>query len=463
MSIIKRSGSAANPVAVVVLAAGAGTRMKSSLPKVLHSIGGRPMLRHVLCSIGELKPAKVVGVVAPGADDVAVAFAPHRTVVQARPLGTGDAVKAALHALDSTTGYVLVVYGDSPLITSRTLRRLVGGCRRSGAAVGVLGFRAQDPSPYGRLVVRSGVLEKIVEAKDASAEEAAIDFVNSGVMCIDARRIAGLIGAIGSANAKGEYYLTDVVAIARRRGLRAIAVTGEEPEFRGVNSRADLAAAESALQHRLREAALAAGVTMLDPATVWLSADTKLGKDVTIGPNVRFGPGVTVASGVRINGFSDIEGARIAKGAVVGPFARIRPGTRIGSGVHVGNFVELKATTLARGAKANHLAYLGDSDIGAGSNIGAGTIFVNYDGYGKHRTEVGRAAFIGSNACLVAPVRVGNGANVTAGSVITEDVKAGALAFGRARQVTKAGGAGALRARLKAKAAAAKLKFAATR
>lgn len=445
-----------SPIAVVVLAAGAGTRMKSTLPKVLHPLAGWPMLRHVLDNVGRLKPARVVGVISPGAGAVAAAFAPHPTVVQKRPLGTGDAAKAALGALKGHRGPVLVVFGDAPLVTTASMRRLVASCRRGGAAVGVLGFVARDPSPYGRLIVRGGMLDKIVESKDANAAEKAIDFCNSGVMCLDGRLIGPLLGAIGNDNAKREFYLTDAVTIARAGGHRAIAVDGEEEEFQGINSRAELAVAERALQHRLRAVALAAGVTMTDPDTVWLSADTRLAADVTIGPCVRFGPGVSVASGAQIKAFCDIEGARIGNRALIGPFARIRPGSDVGADVHIGNFVELKATRMASGAKANHLAYLGDSDIGARSNIGAGTIAVNYDGYGKHRTMIGAEAFVGSNSSLVAPVRIGRGANVTAGSVITEDVPPGAVAFGRARQVTKKGRAAPLRAKLKERATAAK-------
>jgi bifunctional UDP-N-acetylglucosamine pyrophosphorylase/glucosamine-1-phosphate N-acetyltransferase len=445
-----------SPLAVVVLAAGAGTRMKSALPKVLHPVAGKPMLAHVLAAVARLKPAKVVGVIAPGTEAVAKTFAPHPTVVQKKALGTGDAVKSALPALKGHKGLVLVVYGDSPLITTASLQRLIESCRKAKASVGVLGFVARDPSPYGRLIVNGGTLEKIVESKDANPEEQAIDFVNSGVMCLDGARIAELLGAIGNDNVKSEFYLTDAIGIARAHGLHAIAVEGEEAEFLGVNSRAELAAAERAMQEQLRAAAMAAGVTMIDPDTVWLSADTKLGNDVTIGPNVRFGLGVTVASGASILAFCDIEGVRIGKGARIGPFTRIRPGSDVGEDVHIGNFVELKATTIKRGAKSNHFAYLGDSEIGAASNIGAGTIFVNYDGYGKYRTVIGEAAFIGSNSSLVAPVRVGKGANVTAGSVITEDVPGGAVAFGRARQETKKGRAKPLRAKLQARAAAAK-------
>lgn len=444
------------PVAVVVLAAGAGTRMKSALPKVLHRLAGWPMVQHVLETVAHLKPARIVGVVSPGAMQVAAAFGACPTVEQRQPLGTGDATKAALDALVGHHGPVLVVYADAPLITAATLQRLITACRHEQAAVGVLGFTARDPSPYGRLIVRAGELEKIVESKDADDIERKIDFCNSGVMCLDGRLIAQLLNAIGNDNAKREYYLTDAVAIARAHGHRAIAIEGAEEEFQGVNSRAELAVAERALQQRLRAAALDAGVTMTDPDTVWLCADTRFSPDVTIGPNVRFGPGVTVASHVEIRSFCDIEGARIGEGAVIGPFARIRPGSDVAEDAHIGNFVELKATRLGRGAKANHLAYLGDSEVGAGSNIGAGTITVNYDGYGKHRTIIDADAFIGSNSSLIAPVRIGKGANVTAGSVITEDVPADALAFGRARQVTKNGRAGPLREKLKARAATAK-------
>ncbi|TAJ87352.1 bifunctional UDP-N-acetylglucosamine diphosphorylase/glucosamine-1-phosphate N-acetyltransferase GlmU [Reyranella sp.] len=443
-------------IAVVVLAAGAGTRMKSSLPKVLHPLANRPMIQHVLDNAAALKPTRIVGVIAPGAKDVAAAFAPYPTVVQKKPLGTGHAAKAALGALRGHTGPVLVVFGDAPLVTAASLQRLVTTCAKERAAVGVLGFVAHDPSPYGRLIVQRGILEKIVESKDADEIEKTVDFCNSGVMCLDGRLIAGLLGGIKNNNVKREFYLTDAVALARAAGHKAIAVEGDEAEFQGINSRAELAVAERALQQRLRAAAMVAGVTMIDPDTVWLSADTRFAADVTIGPSVRFGPGVEIAAEVEIKAFCDIEGVRIGRGASIGPFARIRPGSDVAENVHIGNFVELKATRMGRGAKANHLAYLGDADIGAASNIGAGTIAVNYDGFGKWRTVVADDVFVGSNSSLVAPVHIGKGANVTAGSVVTEDVPAGALAFGRARQVTKKGRAAPLRAKLKARAAAAK-------
>ena len=444
------------PLAVVVLAAGAGTRMKSALPKVLHPLAGWPMVRHVIENAKRLKPARIVGVVAPGADTVAGAFAPHPTVVQRQALGTAHAARAALPALKGHRGPVLVVFADAPLVTAESLRKLVDACRRAKAVVGVLGFTASDPSPYGRLIVKDGKLERIVESRDCDAEQRQVTFCNSGVMCIDGARIERLLGAIRNHNAKKEFYLTDAVAIARAAGGAAIAVAGDEAEFQGVNSRAELAIAEKVMQGRLRARALADGVLMTDPETVWLAADTRFAADVSLGPCVRFGTGVTVGEGSEIKAFCDIEGVRIGRGVLVGPFARIRPGSVVADKVHIGNFVELKATRMARGAKANHLAYLGDSDIGAGSNIGAGTIAVNYDGYGKWRTVVGPDAFVGSNSSLIAPVTIGRGANVTAGSVVTEDVPAGAIAFGRARQVTKKGRATALRAKLKDRAAEAK-------
>ncbi|TXL73679.1 bifunctional UDP-N-acetylglucosamine diphosphorylase/glucosamine-1-phosphate N-acetyltransferase GlmU [Vineibacter terrae] len=451
------------PLAVVVLAAGAGTRMKSTLPKVLHPVAGCPMLRHVLAAAEALRPDRIIVVGPPGRDDVAQAAAPHRCVIQDRPLGTGHAVKAALPALKGFGGDVLVAFGDSPLLTTATLRRLLAARRKAPGrpkrriALGVLGFRAADPTPYGRLVRNAaGDLERIVEGRDASAEERRIDVVNSGVMAIDGTLLAGLLRGLRNDNAKGEYYLTDLVGLARRAGHRCVVVEGSEAEFRGVNSKADLAEAEAAMQARLRRAALDGGVTMIDPASVWLAADTRFGRDVTIGPNTLFGPGVTVGDGVTIHGFCHIEEAVIGARSTVGPFARVRGGTRIGREVHVGNFIELKNTALGDGAKANHVSYLGDGTVGERVNIGAGTIFVNYDGYGKWRTVVGDDAFIGSNSSLVAPVRVGRGANVTAGSVVTADVAADAVSFGRARQVDKPAAARPLRAKMKARAATAK-------
>ncbi len=455
-----------HPLAVVVLAAGAGTRMKSDLPKVLHPVAGWPMVRHVLAAAQALRPDRIIVVGPPGRDDVARAVAPQPCVVQDRPLGTGDALRTALPALKGFAGDVMVMFGDSPLITTASLRRLLAARRRSATkggagkrriALGVLGFRAVDPTPYGRLIRgTTGDLERIVEGRDASAAERKVDVVNSGVMVFDGTLLPGLVQRLRNDNAKGEYYLTDLAAIARQAGHRCVVVEGSEAEFLGVNSKTDLAAAEAAMQSRLRQAALEAGVTMIDPATVWLSADTRFGRDVSVGPNTMFGPGVEVGDGVTIHGFCHIEGAVIGPRSIVGPFARLRPGTRIGTDVHIGNFIELKNTTIRDGAKANHVSYLGDGDIGARVNIGAGTIFVNYDGFGKWRTVVGEDAFVGSNSSLIAPVRVGPGANVAAGSVVTRDVDADAVSFGRARQVDKPRAAPPLRAKLKARAEVAK-------
>ncbi|MBX3552344.1 MAG: bifunctional UDP-N-acetylglucosamine diphosphorylase/glucosamine-1-phosphate N-acetyltransferase GlmU, partial [Pseudolabrys sp.] len=392
-----------------------------------------------------LKPTRIVGVVAPGATAVAGAFAPHPTVVQSKPLGTGHAAKAALGALKGHAGPVLVMFGDAPLVTTETLKRLVMACAREKAAVGVLGFVAEDPTPYGRLIVRRGVLERIVESKDADETERAVDFCNSGVMCLDGRLVGALLGAIKNDNAKREFYLTDAVAIAREMGLTAAVVEAEEDDVRGINTKAQLAETEAVLQRRLRQAAMDAGVTMIAPETVYLAADTQLGTDVVIEPHVVFGPGVVVEDGAVIHSFSHIAGARIGKGVSVGPFARLRPGTELGEGSRIGNFVEVKAAVFEAGAKANHLTYIGDARVGAGANVGAGTITCNYDGTSKYKTNIGKGAFIGSNSALVAPVSIGDGAYVGSGSVITKDVPADALAIGRGQQVVKEGGAQRLR------------------
>ena len=438
-----------HPPAAIVLAAGKGTRMKSALPKVLHAIAGKPMVRHVLDTLAPLGCAPVVVVVAPGMDQVAAAVAPHATAIQEKQLGTGHAVMAALPALGQINGDVLVLYGDTPFISTATLARMLDRRRQADdPAVVVLGMRPDDPGEYGRLVVGGdGYLQAIVEHRDADAGQRRIDLCNSGVMAIDGAHLAGLLKAIGNDNAKGEYYLTDIVAIARARGLTAAVVEAPVDELMGVNSRAELAAAEALQQDRLRAAAMEGGATLIDPKSVWLCHDTRLGQDVTVGPNVVFGPGVQVADNVEIRAFSHIEGAAIASGAVIGPFARLRPGTEIGPKARVGNFVEVKATRLGRGAKANHLAYLGDAGVGDGANIGAGTITCNYDGYDKTRTEIGAGVFVGSNSTLVAPVTIGEGAYVAAGSVVTEDVAPDALALGRSRQAEKPGWAARFHAR----------------
>ncbi|HTZ78498.1 MAG TPA: bifunctional UDP-N-acetylglucosamine diphosphorylase/glucosamine-1-phosphate N-acetyltransferase GlmU [Stellaceae bacterium] len=428
-------------LAVIVLAAGDGTRMKSARPKVLHQIAHRPMVRHVLDALAPLAPARTLVVVGKAMAEVAAVVAPAETAVQSPPQGTGHAVKVALEALGRVDGEVLVVYGDTPLISTETLQALLAERRRApAAAIAVLGMRPQDPGPYGRLMLASdGSLEAIVEAKDATPEQRAITLCNSGVMAFDGRHVAALVNAIGNKNAKGEYYLTDAVGLARKQGLVCRALEAPTEELLGVNSRAELAVAEATLQQRLRARHMAEGVTLVDPTTVFFSADTRIGRDTVIEPSVIFGPGVTVGEGVEIRAMSHIVGATIGDRAIVGPFARLRPGAELAPEVHVGNFVEIKAATLGPGSKANHLTYIGDAVVGRGVNVGAGTITCNYDGFVKSTTRIEDGAFIGSNTALVAPVTVGADAIVGAGSVITQDVPADALALGRGRQVVKPG------------------------
>jgi bifunctional UDP-N-acetylglucosamine pyrophosphorylase/glucosamine-1-phosphate N-acetyltransferase len=426
----------------ILLAAGLGTRMRSALPKALHPLGGRPMLHHLLASCAGVFERAVI-VAGPDMPALAAAAAPHPVVVQHERLGTAHAALQA--AGEFGTGDVAVLYADNPLIRPATLRRLRDA--RAGAGLVLLAMRPADPGRYGRVITQGDTVERIVEWADATEAERAVGLCNAGVICAAARDLQRWLRAVGNANSKSEYYLTDVVAIARAEGVRVAAVEAPEAELRGVNSRAELAAAEATLQGFLREEAMAAGATLTAPETVFLSADTALAPDVTVEPNVVFGPGVTVAAGARIRAFSHLEGCTVGQGAIIGPFARLRPGTHIGAGAHVGNFVELKAASLGEGAKANHLSYIGDATVGAGTNIGAGTITVNYDGFGKHRTEIGARAFIGSNTSLIAPLQVGDGAMVVAGSTVTEDVPAEAMAFGRARQTTKPGAAAAFRAK----------------
>jgi bifunctional UDP-N-acetylglucosamine pyrophosphorylase/glucosamine-1-phosphate N-acetyltransferase len=425
----------------ILLAAGLGTRMRSTLPKALHPIAGRPMLRHLLASC-EAVFSRVVVVAGPGMDAVACAAAPHHVVVQHERQGTAHAALQA--AAEFGTGDVAVLYADNPLIRPDTLRRLLAA--RAEAGLVLLAMRPADPGRYGRVVVHDGAVVRIVEHADATAEERALTLCNAGVLCAGAADFARWLAAVRPDNAKGEYYLTDVVAIARAEGVRVVAIEAPEAELRGINSRAELAAAEATMQGWLRTAAMEGGATLTAPQTVFLAADTTLAPDVTVAPNVVFGPGVTVGEGTEIRAFSHLEGCTIGRGAVIGPYARLRPGTVVGDGAHVGNFVELKAAHLGAGAKANHLTYLGDTTVGARTNIGAGTITVNYDGFAKHRTTIGAGAFVGSNASLIAPVTIGDGALVVAGSVITEDVPQDAMAFGRARQTTKPGRAAAFRA-----------------
>jgi len=409
---------------------------------VLHRVAGLPMVSHVLQTVKALKPDRMVVVIGPDGEDVAKAVAPTPTAIQVERRGTGDAVKAARAALKGFAGDVLIIYGDSLFLTPATLRKMIRR-RHAGKrppAVVVMGFRPDDPARYGRLVVdRSGRLERIVEWAEANEEERRIGLCNSGVMVVDGKRLFGLLDRITDDNAKGEFYLTDLVEIAQGLGHEAAATEAPVDGFHGIDSRADLAMAEALMQSQLRARAMAEGTTLIAPETVFFSADTKLGRDVVVHPNVIFGPDVVVGDGTEIRSFSHLEGAQIGEGAIIGPFARLRPGTRVGAAAHIGNFVELKATSLGAGAKANHLAYLGDAAVGAKANIGAGTITCNYDGISKYQTEIGAGAFTGSNSTLVAPVRLGAGAYVTAGSVITEDVESDAMAFGRSRQVAKPG------------------------
>ena len=423
-------------LACVVLAAGKGTRMKSDLPKVLHPIAGWPMIRHVLAACEALDPERLVVVVGPGMETVAKAVAPWPTAVQTNQLGTGDAVKAALPALDGFDGDVLVVYGDTPLITTDTLAAMAAALGGPGEpAVVVLGMRPDDPAQYGRLVTGAdGTLDAIVEFADANAAQRAIGLCNGGLMAFSGRYLGDLLNAIGNDNAKGEFYLTDAVVAARGRGLACTVVEGSALEVLGIHARAELAQAERQMQQRLRARAMANGATLIDPETVYFAMDTTLGRDVVVHPQVIFGAGVTVGDRVEILGFCHIAGAKVAAGALIGPFARLRPGAEIGRDAHIGNFVEIKNTLIGDGAKANHLTYLGDTDVGARSNVGAGTITCNYDGFLKHRTVIGEEAFIGSNTALVAPVTVGDRANVGAGSVISKDVEPDALGLERAEQ-----------------------------
>jgi bifunctional UDP-N-acetylglucosamine pyrophosphorylase / glucosamine-1-phosphate N-acetyltransferase len=430
----------------VVLAAGEGTRMRSGLPKVLHPIGARSLIRHVLAAVAETGSAVAV-VIGPDRNDVAAeigaADREAAVFVQAERRGTAHAVLAARTAIAQAGADVLVVFGDTPLITAATLKRLRGALGE--AAVAVLGFRPADPFGYGRLVMENGALVAIREEKDASEAERAITLCNAGAMALSGDTALAILDAIDDRNAKREFYLTDAVAVARAKGLRVAAIETEEDEVRGINTKAQLAEAEAVLQGRLRRRWLEAGVTMTAPETVFLSADTELAADVTIEPYVVFGPGVTVEAGAVIRAFSHLEGARVGRGARVGPYARLRPGADLGEDVHVGNFVEVKAARIERGAKANHLTYIGDARVGEGANVGAGTITCNYDGTDKHHTDIGKGAFIGSNSALVAPVTIGDGAYVGSGSVITDNVPADALALGRGRQVVKDGWAQRLR------------------
>src|SRR6201995_2029705 len=428
----------------VVLAAGEGTRMRSGLPKVLHPVAGEPLLAHVLHAAPSGDGARLAVVIGPDpkavADEVPLIRPDAETFVQRERLGTAHAVLAARQAIARSADDLLVVFGDTPLISAETFGRMRSPLAK-GAVLTVLGFRAADPTGYGRLLMKGNRVVAIREHADASAEERKITLCNAGVMALDGRIALEILDKIGNANSKGEYYLVDAVAIVRDMGLEAVVIETSEDEVRGINTKAQLAEAERVMQARLRKQAMDAGVTLIAPETVYLSADTAFGKDVTLEPFVVIGPGVSIADGAVIRSFSHIVQAAIGKNASVGPYARLRPGTSLGEGARIGNFVEAKAAILEAGVKVNHLSYVGDAHVGANANIGAGTITCNYDGFNKHRTEIGSGAFVGTNSSLVAPVKIGNGAYVGSGSVITRDVPDDAMAVERSQQTNREGGA----------------------
>ena len=441
--------------ALIILAAGKGTRMNSDLPKVLHPLAGEPMLLHALAAGETLDPAARVVVAGHGAEEVRDVILAHdatiRVVEQAEQLGTAHAVAQARPALQDFDGMAVVLYGDTPFIQPETLERMTEALAQNDVVV--LGFEAADPARYGRLVMNGTQLERIVEFKDATEAERALTLCNSGVVACRAALLFELIEAVGNDNAAKEYYLPDIVGIAGARGLKATAVTCEEWETLGINSRAELARAEAGFQNRARAALMEDGVTFTAPETVYLSRDTVIGRDAVVEPYTVFGPGVTVESGATVRAFSHLEGCHVSRGAIVGPYARLRPGAELAENVRVGNFVEIKNAELAEGAKVNHLSYIGDATVGAAVNIGAGTITCNYDGVMKHHTSIGAGAFIGSNTMLVAPVTIGEGALTGSGSVITSDVEPHALALARAPQVEKPGMARKLFEVLRAKKA----------
>ncbi len=441
--------------ALVILAAGKGTRMESDLPKVLHKIGGAPLLHHAMLSASALEPEHTIVVTGHGAEQVETAAqdfdADAIAVRQEEQLGTAHAVTQAESALDGFQGDVVVLYGDTPFITTETLEQMITA--RSSYDVVVLGFEAADPGRYGRLVMKGSALTRIVEFKDATEAEREVTLCNSGVVCVGKDLLFDLLRAVGNENAAGEYYLPDIVGIANARGLKATAVTCDEAETLGINSRIELASAEALFQQSKRRALIEDGVMMQAPDTVFLSYDTIIGRDAEIEPNVIFAPGVTVESGARIRAFSHLEGAHVSRGATVGPFARLRPGAELSEHVHIGNFVEIKNASIEEGAKVNHLSYVGDAEVGARTNIGAGTITCNYDGVMKHKTTIGRDSFIGSNTMLIAPVTVGNEAMTATATVVTKDVPDGAMAISRAEQNNKPGFARKLFSMLRAKKA----------
>jgi len=447
-----------NPIAAIILAAGMGTRMKSDLHKVLHPIAGRPMLLHLIDNVQALDAARIVVVAGARREQVEAAVIPlgAEVAIQADQLGTGHGVQQAEPTLAGFDGDMLILYGDVPLVTTETMRRMIERLHdESEPSVVVLGFRPADAAAYGRVIADAeGHIAKIVEFKDASPDERAVTLCNSGLMAVRSSDLFRLLAQVTNDNAAGEYYLTDLAELAVKDGRGAVVVETDAEEVAGINSRAELAAVDASWQAKRRIRAMAEGATLVDPATVWFSFDTEVGRDVLIEPNVFFGPGVSIADGAIIRGFSHIEGATVGTGAEVGPYARLRPGAVLGEKSKVGNFVEVKKAVLGKGAKANHLTYLGDAEIGAGANIGAGTITCNYDGFFKYKTVIGEGAFIGSNSALVAPVTIGAGAIVGAGSTVTRDVEPDALRLVRPEPQSKAGWAKRFREMMQAKKAA---------
>ncbi|MET0374334.1 MAG: bifunctional UDP-N-acetylglucosamine diphosphorylase/glucosamine-1-phosphate N-acetyltransferase GlmU [Rhizorhabdus sp.] len=444
--------------AALILAAGKGTRMKSDLHKVLHPIAGRPMLGHLIAAVDDLGAARKLVVTGAGREQVEAFVAPLGVDVatQEPQLGTAHAVQQGEAALHDFDGDILILYGDVPLVSTDTMRRMLDRLNGNDAPVAVvLGFRPADPLAYGRILARGdGTIDDMVEYKDATTDQRAIDLCNSGLMAVRGEELWRLLAQVGNDNAAGEYYLPDIVRIARAEGKASIVIETEAWEVAGVNSRAELAGVQAEWQQRRRLAAMADGATLIAPETVWFSHDTVIGRDVVIEPNVFFGPKVVIEDGVTLHGFSHIEGARVRGGAEIGPYARLRPGADIGESAKIGNFVEVKNGRFGKGAKANHLSYIGDADIGAKANIGAGTITCNYDGFLKYRTIIGDGAFVGSNSALVAPVTIGHGAIIGAGSVITRDVEPDAMAVARGKQEARPGWAARFREAMKIKKAA---------
>ncbi|WP_288415965.1 bifunctional UDP-N-acetylglucosamine diphosphorylase/glucosamine-1-phosphate N-acetyltransferase GlmU [uncultured Novosphingobium sp.] len=444
------------PLAIVILAAGKGTRMKSDLHKVLHPIAGRPMLEHLLHSAARLDPQVQVVVAGHGRDQLETALAGRAVIALQEPqLGTGHAVLQARQALEAFTGDILILYGDVPFVSEATMRSMLDRLHQADAPpVVVLGFEPDDPLQYGRIVAEGDRIDRMVEHKDATEEERLVGLCNSGLMAVRSQDLFALLDRVGNDNAQGEYYLTDIVNIANGDGRAcAVVITDDADEVAGINARGELAQAEARWQARRRQQAMADGATLVAPETVWFSWDTKIGRDVTIEPNVVFGPGVTIADGVTLHAFSHLQGATLEAGVSIGPYARLRPGAVLKAKSRVGNFVEMKNAVLGEGAKANHLTYLGDADVGPGANIGAGTITCNYDGYFKHRTVIGPRAFIGSNSALIAPVRIGADAIVGAGSAVSRDVADGELRLVRAEQLVKPGWADSFHDAMKKKKA----------